>query len=81
MKKHLIKQLFDSHKRFIGCLMRMEGNDIVIAINNIGEFCARFDGQNTYLLPNNEFHSLGNNLYEIVLLKFNENKVVEGSIY
>ena len=71
--EHLTKQLFDSHKRFIGCLMKMADNSIVIGINNNGDFIGRFDGENTYLLPSNEFFCNGNALYELILKKFVEN--------
>jgi len=69
---HHIKQLFNSHRIFIGALMRMEGNDIIIALNNFGRFIGRFDGTDTYSLPDGEWYCSGNACYELILKKFDE---------
>lgn len=73
---HHIKQLFNVHRIFIGALMRMEENDIIIALNNFGKFVGRFDGINTYTLPDNKWHCNGNACYELVLKYFNEEKSI-----
>ena len=41
---HHVKQIKDTKGRFIGSLMRMEGNDVIIGINNQGKFVCMFDG-------------------------------------
>jgi hypothetical protein len=73
---HHIKQIFNAHRVFIGALMRMEGNDIIIALNNIGEFVGRFDGNNTYTLPDGKWYCNDNSCYELVLKNFNEDKSI-----
>ena len=49
--------------------MKFEG-DIIIATDNSGIFVGRYDGTNTYTLPDGQFHSEGQNLYEIVLKSY-----------
>jgi hypothetical protein len=73
---HYVKRIFNSHKVFIGALMRMEGNDVIIALNNVGEFVGRFDGTNTYTLPDGKWYCEGNACYELVLKRFEEEKTV-----
>jgi len=72
---HHIKQIFNAHRIFIGALMRMEGNDIIIALNNFGEFVGKFDGDNTYTLPNGKWYCNGNACYELVLRCFNKDNI------
>jgi len=72
---HYIKQIFNAHRVFIGCLMRMEGNDIIIALNNVGKFVGRFDGTNTYTLPDGKWYCSNNACYELILKEFNENNI------
>ena len=72
---HHVKRIFNAHRIFIGALMRMEGNDIIIALNNVGEFVGRFDGYDTYTLPDNMWYCRENACYELVLKNFNDNKL------
>lgn len=74
-----IKKIFNAHRVFIGALMRMEGNDVIIALNNCGEFVGRFDGTNTYILPGGEWYCKGNACYELVLKRFKEEKKTDNT--
>ena len=66
-EKSYTRQIYDNRKRFIGSLIRMEGNDIILATDNYGTFIGIYDGENTLTLPDRLYHSTGNNLYELVL--------------
>jgi len=68
-----VRRLYNSHKVFIGGLMRFEDeNPIILALSNTGKFIARFDGESTVELPSGEFFANGNCLYELILKYFKE---------
>lgn len=66
-QEHDVKQIFDNHHRFIGAFIKFSSG-VVIGCDASGSFCGKFDGCNTFSLPDMKFHSTGLiGLYELVL--------------